>query len=440
MKNIYSTLFLFSFALALFSQDFDKAKMDSLFTTIDSHQKGMGSVSIFENGMPVYQNTIGYADIEKEIIANENTKYRIGSISKTFTAVIIMQLIDENKLTLNSKLSGFFPDIPNTNEITIEYLLRHRSGLYNFTNAEVYVNWMEKPKSREELIQIFIDNGTVFEPNEKAEYSNTNYVLLSLIAEKIDDKNFSDILKKRITKPLKLKNTYYGGEINLENNEALSYTKHEDWNLATETDMSIPMGAGSVVSTPTDLNTFYYSLFAGKLVSASSLEEMTKLVDNFGIGLFQIPFYEKKAFGHTGGIDGFQSNAAYFPADNVAVAYISNGVAMPMNNILIGVLSIYFGKEYALPEFKPGLELSSEDLDKYLGVYSSPTFPLKVTITKQGNNLIGQATGQPSFPLEAYEPNKFKFDQAMLKLDFLPEENKMILKQGGGEYELTRED
>ena len=148
---------------------------------------------------------------------------------------------------------------------------------------------------------------------------------------------------------------------------------------------------------------------------------------------------KKRAFGHNGGIDGFQSNAAYFPEDKVSIAYTTNGVAMPMNDILIGALSIYYGKDYSLPDFKPGLAVKSEDLDQYLGVYSSPQFPLKVTITKKGNVLIGQATGQPSFPFEAYELHKFKFDQASLKVEFLPKESKMILRQGGGEFELTKE-
>jgi len=92
-----------------------------------------------------------------------------------------------------------------------------------------------------------------------------------------------------------------------------------------------------------------------------------------------------------------------------------------------------------LPEFKPGLELKSEDLDQYLGIYSSSTNPLKITIFKDSTVLIAQASGQPSFPLEAYELHKFQFDHAMLKLEFITEENKMILKQGGGEFELIRE-
>jgi hypothetical protein len=113
---------------------------------------------------------------------------------------------------------------------------------------------------------------------------------------------------------------------------------------------------------------------------------------------------------------------------------------MSMNDILIGALSIYFGYEYSFPEFNPGLKLKSEDLDIYLGVYSSPTFPLKITITKEDDVLTGQATGQPSFPLEAYEPHKFRFEQAGLTLEFIPDKNKMILRQAGGEYELSKEE
>lgn len=432
-------LFLF-ISIGLFAQNFDRAKLDSLFARIDSNQKGMGSVSIFSEGKEVYKNSIGFADVAVGIKANSNTKYRIGSITKTFTAAIIMQLIDEKKLNLESRLSEFYPEIQNAEEITIEYLLRHRSGIYNFTNAPEYLSWMVKPKTREELVQIITDDGSVFSPNEKMEYSNSNFVLLSLIAEKIDEKDFAEILRDRITIPLKLANTYYGGKINSAQNEAYSYTKFgKMWELATETDMSIPMGAGAIASTPTDLNLFYNALFDGKVVTPESLMAMQYTVDNFGLGMFKIPFYEKQGLGHNGGIDGFQSNVGYFPADKFSVAYTTNGVVMPMNDILIGVLSIYFGREYELPEFKPALELKSEDLDQYLGVYSSASLPMKITITKQSNILVCQATGQPSFQLEAYEEHKFKFDQAMLKLIFFPEEHKMTLAQAGQEFEFKKE-
>ena len=111
-----------------------------------------------------------------------------------------------------------------------------------------------------------------------------------------------------------------------------------------------------------------------------------------------------------------------------------------MNDVLIGVLSIYFGRDYKLPEFTEPLQVTSEALDQYLGVYSSADFPLKVTISKDGSTLMAQATGQPSFALEAYEPDKFQFDQAGVKLEFIPKDDTMILRQGGGEFTLKREE
>src|SRR5690606_6281784 len=98
-----------------------------LFARIEQHEQGMGSISLFKDGEEIYQNSIGYADIQNQIAAGAHTKYRIGSISKSFTAAIIMQLIDEGKLTLSSPLADYFPNLPNANEITIEHLLRHRS-------------------------------------------------------------------------------------------------------------------------------------------------------------------------------------------------------------------------------------------------------------------------------------------------------------------------
>ena len=437
MKNrlIFSLLILV--AVAAKSQEFNSHRMDSLFSMIEKEQQGMGSISIFKNGVEVYQNSFGFRDVNNQLKSNAQTKYRIGSISKTFTSVMIMQLVQEEKLTLDTKLSFYYPKIPNAAEINIEHLLRHRSGLFNFTSSPDYMQYMEIPKTPQELINIFIENGVVFQPDEKYEYSNTNYVLLSFILEKIEGKPFQKSLEDRITKPLQLQHTYYGGKINPENNEAFSYRKNDSWLIARETDMSIPMGAGSIVSTPTDLNVFFNALFNGELIDEKSLEQMKNVDRGYGLGLIQIPFYEQRAYGHNGGIDGFQSNAAFFPGSNVAIAYTTNGVGMSMNDILIGALSIYFGRDYDFPEFQPAIVLESEDLDKYLGIYSSQQLPLKLTITKDNHQLRGQATGQSSFPLEAFKADNFRFTPAGIVIEFLPEKSQLILKQGGGEFEFS---
>ncbi len=439
MKHTLLVAILLFLHCGLHAQALNTQKLDSVFQSIETNNRGMGTFSLFKDGKEVYQKAFGYADVGNQQIADAGTKYRIGSISKTFTAAIIMQLVDEGKLTLTTKLEEYFPQIPNSSKITIEQLLRHQSGLFNFTSAPDYTSWMTKSISHEDMLALFVKNGTVFEPGEKAEYSNTNYVILTLIAETIDKKDFSDILQTRIIKPCKLENTYYGGEINPKNNEALSYSRNEEWILQQETDMSIPLGAGALVSTPTDINTFFICLFEGNLVSDASLSKMKDLVDNFGMGLFPIPFYNMKGFGHNGGIDGFQSVASYFPQEKVAVSYISNGVVMPVNDILIAALSIYSGMDYKLPDFKPAITVETEDLDKYLGVYSGAGFPLKIAITKKDNVLIAQATGQSSFTLEAFEKNKFRFQQANIVLEFNPFERQVVLLQNGMRFELTKE-
>ena len=437
-KIVLSALLLI-ISLALNAQSFDKQKLDSLLSIIEENEKGMGSISLFYAGKEVYQKSYGYSDIEKKLENNATTKFRVGSISKTFTATIIMKLIENEKLSLSTNLSNFYPQIKNADKITISHLLQHRSGIASFTNAENYMQWNSEKQTKEQMIDRILSGGVSFDPNEKFEYSNSNYVLLTFIAEDISKKTYSELLQEMITKPCQLKNTFVGGNINVNNNEALSYTRLSEWTLEKETDMSVPLGAGFIISTPSDLNAFLNYLFAGKLVKEETLNQMTTIIDGFGFGLVRVPFYEMTGYGHTGGLDGFQANAFYFPKEKVSIALASNGVAYPLNDIIIGSLSIYFGKEYQLPQFEKTIALTTEELDTYLGVYSTNAFPLKLTITKNGNTLIAQGTGQPSFPLECVEKDKFKFDSVRLELEFIPTENRMILKQNGMTFDMKRE-
>lgn len=333
-----------------FGINFDRNKLDSLFSILEEKNLGMGSVAIFKDGQIDYQKTYGHADLENSISATVQTKYRIGSITKTFTASMIMQLIDENSLTLSTTLDNFFPELPNSNLITIENLLRHRSGLFNYTDKPYGIDIITQPATQQELIDTFIQNGTVFNPDEKAIYSNTNYVVLGFIIEHIDEKSFSESLRDRITVPLGLTNTYLGGDIETSNNEALSYySQSNNWVLATEINSTLVRAAGAIVSNPEDLNTFYHELFAGNIVSQNSLETMQVISDGFGIGMVPIPFYDKSSLGHTGLIDGFQSYILHFPVEDVTLSFTLNGVSMPANDVAIGILSIYSGLAYELP-------------------------------------------------------------------------------------------
>lgn len=421
-----------------FTQNFDNVKLDKYFETLENNNKFIGSVSISKDGKIIYSKSIGFSDIENKKIANSNSKYRIGSISKTFTAVLVLKAMEDNKLDLNQTIDKYFPNVENSNIITIENLLNHRSGIHNFTNDVDYLSWNTEPKTESEMVKIITNAGSDFEPNTKAEYSNSNYVLLSYILEKTFNKSYANILVEYILKPLGLKNTFLGKKINIENSECKSYTYKGSWKLESETDISIPLGAGGIVSTPTDLVEFANALFKGKILKKESLELMKKINDGYGLGLFKFPFGQKVAYGHNGGIDGFSSAFGYFPNEDVSFALTSNGSNYNNNNIIIALLSAVFNKPYEIPEFT-NYKVSAKDLDKYLGEYSSNQIPLKITITKNEDTLMAQATGQSAFPLEPTEKDIFKFDIAGIVLEFDTTKNTMILKQGGGVFNFVKE-
>ena len=438
-KHLFFTAMLAACFFTGTAQNFDTAKMDSLFSLVHENDKAFGSFALLQDGKEIYTASFGFADVDNKTRITEKTRFRIGSISKSFTAAMIMQLVDEGKLSLDTKLAQFFPEMPNASEITVKHLLKHQSGLMNFTNAEDYLQWNTEMRSRDELLELFKSNGSVFQPGERTEYSNTNYVLLSFILEDLEKQKYPEILEKRILDPLGLKDTYYGGPIDAGKGEAYSYKKVAGWELQSETSSSIPIGAGGIVSTASDLNRFYSALLNGKVVSEASLEEMKIMESGMGIGLFKFPFQDKFAFGHTGGIDGFAAIAGYFPEEKLGMALTTSGTSIDLNELLIGALSIYFGMEYSLPEYAPTVEVSEEDLQPLVGVYGNDTFPLKITISNQGNALFAQATGQQAFPLAPSSKTKFSFDRAKITMEFLPQEKIMIFSQGPIRQELKME-
>ncbi|MDD4309951.1 MAG: serine hydrolase, partial [Candidatus Cloacimonetes bacterium] len=272
---------------------YDSAKenqINQLLDYVDKHNPSMGSLAISKEKDILFSRAIGYKQIGEatSLLADAETKYRVGSISKTFTSVMIHQLIEEGKLSSDTKLDSFFPAIPNSGKITIRMMLTHRSGIGSFTDAKDYLGWNLVARSQKEVIQKILDQKPVFKPGKKTAYSNSNYLLLGYIIEAIDKTAYSESLAKRITQKIGLSHTYYGGKIDVANNEALSYYNTGEWVLNPETDMSVPGGAGAIVSTASDLVLFIQALFKGELISAKSLEQMLKEKDGMSSGIFQL--------------------------------------------------------------------------------------------------------------------------------------------------------
>lgn len=441
IKALTTTLLLCALMFtAGHAQTPDKAKLDQFLNRLAEKNKAMGSLTVTKDGNIFYSRAIGYSQIdgaEKKPVSVA-TRYRIGSITKMFTAAMIFQLIEENKLKLTDTLDKFFPQIPNAQKITLAQMLGHRSGIFDLTDNSDFRSMKTQPKTRDEMLAIVAKGKSAFEPGEKAEYSNSNYVLLGYIVEKAGGKSYQDALTQRITSKIGLKDTYLGtGYVDTSKNEGRSYSFIGDWKQESETHLSIPGGAGAIISTPNDLTKFIHALFDGKIVSKESLEQM-KPKDQYGLGINRYPLGDKTFYGHGGGIDGFRSLLVYLPEEKLALAYTSNGVNYPTNNIVTGLFDIYWNKPFEIPTFET-VAVSPEVLEKYVGVYSSAGVPFKLTITRDNSTLVAQPTGQPAYPLEAIAQDKFKLESRGVILEFDAAKTQLTFKRGGRDVLFTKE-
>lgn len=436
MKKLLTTILLSIFSLSVFSQNLEK--LNAYFNGLEANQKFMGSVALYKEGKPYYVKSVGFADVQSQEINDKNTQFRVGSISKTFTAVLIFKAVEEGKLSVDQRLDTYFPSIENAKTIRLKNLLNHSSGIHNFTNDSIYMTYNTEPHSMEEMVKIIADAGSEFLPGQNHSYSNSNYVLLSYILEKVYEKPYGEILEEKICNPAGLERTEMGKDIQLAKNQCNSYQFAGTWDLQTETDPSVSMGAGAVISTPTDLVKFLEALFSYQIITQDNVDKMCTLKSGYGSGLFSFPFYGKKGYGHTGGIDGFSSVMAYFPAEKVGIAITCNGSNFSNNDIAIVLLSDIFNEPYEVPDFTDK-RIDNALLDQYVGVYKGDNFPLDITVTRGDGVLIAQATNQPSFTLESISVTEFIFKPAGLTLIFYSKKGEMVLKQGMGEYTLIKQ-
>lgn len=440
MKTIILVFFVSLFSMITYAQERDLSKLHEYLEKLEAHDKFMGSVALSQNGEMVFTKSVGYADKEGGRKSTVDTKYRIGSISKMFTSAMILMAEEEKKLDLNQTLDAYFPKVDRAGDITISNLLNHRSGITNFTNDPSYLSWHTESKSREDLLKIIQKTKSEFAPDSKGDYSNSNYLLLTFILEDIYEKPYEVILKEKITGPLNLQNTSVFGKTDPTKNESYSYKFiSNNWKKEQETDASIPLGAGALISTPKDLINFIEALFAGEIISKESLGKMMDIKENYGRGMFMFPFDDKAGYGHGGGIDGFTSMLSYFPEEKLAFVMTSNGNNYNSNNIAIAALSNYFGKPFDMPKFN-NITLSAEDLEKYVGTYATDQLPLEIKITSKDDRLYAQATGQGEFGLDAVDTHEFEFSMAGVVMVFTPEEHKMLLKQGGQDFRFVRKE
>ena len=430
-RVLFSFLCISFFFPSVYAQEFDRQYFDRYLSVLDSAQRCMVSVAVQKNGEPVYSSAIGYADAQQGIQATKQTQYRIGSISKVFTSVLFLQLMEEGKVQLDAPLSLFYPNLPQAEEINMEMLLRHRSGLFNYTALADFMWFKDSVHSDEALLARIDSLPLEFDPGSRFAYSNTNYMLLTFILERLSGMSYAELLEKRIVQPLGLQHTFYANGLHPEMGQALSHEFAADWRpLTRETHLTVSLGAGGIWSTPQDLNRFLFGVFHSGLLKESSLKEMTKLSDRYGLGIMSIPYYTYEALGHGGNIDSFHSMAAHFVEDGWTVSATTNACRESLNDIMIHLLDLCYGKTFDLPVFEEGIIYSEEELTSFCGSYTHPDLPFSIEVRSADGGLIVQATGQSSFRPESSVRNVFEYSKAQLKLTFHPEKDVMVLEQG----------
>ncbi len=433
IKYQLTALVILTWVSLSFAQSPDTVKLNQFFDRLAEKNQAMGSLYITKDGKVEYTRSIGFSQItsaEKKPLTN-NTKYRIGSVTKMFTTAMIFQLINEGKLKLSDTLDRFFPQIPNAEKITISQLLGHRSGIPDLTDGSGKMN----PKTQSEILAIIAKGTPDFEPDAKYTYSNSGFVVLGFIIENITGTPYQDNLNKRICAKIGLRDTYLGTEYtDINKNESFSYRYVGDWKQEPETHLSIAGGAGAVISTPADLAKFIQALFDGKIVSQESLSHMIQ--NNLGMETFS--YNSKTFYGHTGGIDNFGSWLVYSPEEKLVVSYSSNAKVYPVTQIIDGVFNIYYDKPFTIPAFE-SIVISSEVLEGYVGVYSSPEAPVKFTITQEGSGLVVQMPNKSLHPLEPLAQDKFRIGSAPIEFLFNVDKNEMIIFRNGNEKVFIKE-
>jgi CubicO group peptidase (beta-lactamase class C family) len=407
MHRLFVGLAALTLALPAFAQD--PARMDTAVRADADTGGFMGAVLVAKDGKVLLDKGYGSANLEWQIANDGDTKFRLGSLTKQFTAVAILLLQERGKLRLDAPLKTYLPDAPAAwDGITVQQLLNHTSGIPNFTDFPDYGAKKTRPATLTELIGRFREKPLDFKPGEKWSYSNSGYILLTAIVEKASGQPYAAFVTENIFKPLGMADTGYDVHATILPRRVSGYTPSPKGLVnADYIDMSIPAGAGALYSTTHDLLKWQTGLFGGKLLSPASLEAyMTPGKGDYGLGVAVTSKDGVTTVSHSGGIEGFNTWMGYDPAARIAVIVLGNLNGAAPSKLGASLLTLARGGAVTLPAERTSITLPPAALAGYAGVYEvTPQFA--ITVTARDGQLFAQATGQQAFPLFAEKADHF---------------------------------
>lgn len=398
--------------------------------------KFMGSVLVAQDGKILLDKAYGFANLEWEVPNTPTTKFRLGSITKQFTAASILLLEERGKLKVEDPVKKYMPDAPAAwDKITIFHVLTHTSGIPSLTSFPDFESHEAQAMTPEKLVEWFRDKPLEFEPGTKWNYSNSGYILLGYLIEKISGQTYSDFVQQNIFTPLGMKDSGYDSNSAIIAHRAAGYTPGKSGPVnAGFVHMSIPFSAGALYSTTEDLLRWEQGLFGGKVLSAASLAKMTTpFKQDYAFGLGVSTQNGHKMIAHDGGIQGFNTSLAYFPDDKLVVAVLAN-LNGPAGQIAGNLAKVAHGEKVVLPTERKEITVSPEILKKYVGTYElTPRFSLAITL--EDGQLISQGTNQEKVPMFAESETMFFLKLVDAQIEFVKNEKgevtNMVLHQNG---------
>jgi len=414
---------------------------------------------IAQDGEILYEKGYGFANLEHQVPITSKTKFRIGSITKQFTATAILKLQEEGKLSVNDPLSKFISDYPRGDEVTIHHLLTHTSGIHSYTGKPDFFETVTVEVKPEELIESFKNDKFDFDPGEKWLYNNSGYVLLGYIVEKVSGESFADYLKNHLFESLGMKDTGIHHWRPILEHEAAGYSYvNGEFQKSLDWDMSRAGGAGALYSTIGDLYRWNEAIFNGKVLNESSLEaaftpvklnngsEANAMGGKYGYGWMLSEMRGLKEISHGGGLHGFSTYLTRYPKKNVTVTVLTNCGVPPMPELNSSasardIAQIYLWEQMPAREsFATDTTVDASVYDDYVGRYDYGGAIL--TVTKEGDRLFAQLTGQPKFEIFPNSETEFFLKVVDAQITFAKNEEgevtHVIHRQGGQEFEAPR--
>ncbi|HVT58586.1 MAG TPA: serine hydrolase [Thermoanaerobaculia bacterium] len=408
------------------------------------------AVVVMKDRKPLLRKGYGLANLELGVPIRPEMVFRLGSITKQFTAVGILMLVAEGKVAFDDEITKFLPDFPSHGQrITVEHLLTHTSGVKSYTDMPAWLPLWRKDFTLPELINFFKNEPPQFSPGEKWEYDNSGYILLGAILEKASGKTYAEFLRQRIFEPLGMMHSFYGADQPIIPGRVSGYEKRDaGWVNAPYLSMTQPYAAGALVSSVDDLALWDAALYTDKLVPQALLARAwtpfrlkNGSLTGYGYGWALWQYEDHRVIEHGGGINGFSTSALRLPEDHVYVAVLTNcSGKKPGPAELAGKLAaLAIGQP---PREPVPAKVAAEVLDRYVGVYRIDEKETRAVV-REGDHLVTQRSGgskSAAYPLSETEffykenPDRIRFVR-----DAKGETTGMVaIRRYGGEEPATR--